>query len=396
MTPMRIGIVGGGPAGLVAAIAGRRLGFDVTVFEQASSARTVGGGVFIHSNGQRVLDALGLLDGLRRRMRTTQTIAIDLPHGARISTFDYRAVDVPLNCGAIVMRYVLQEALLNDARLAGATLAFEHRCVDVDVRPTGAMLQFGDGSAFECDVAVAADGIHSRARDAAGLAARLDDFGEAYLRGISQTATADSTMRELWFADGRRFGICPLLDDRTYFYCTIAPRRWDAIRREELTAWKETWQAAGHEVRALLSAVDWDRVSYDEPQEVLLDRWYRAPLFVVGDAAHAMLPYLGQGANAAMVDALVLMRLLAARDRRAPLEEVGRLYEAIRRPFVTRTQDASRQIGRMASDDNLRARFLQVGSRDTPAERRHSRDRANVTAGYNPREEKFFEQLAPS
>lgn len=64
----RISIVGAGPAGLVAALAAQKLGFGVRVFEQAADFAQVGGGVLIHSNGQRVLESLGLLESFEPEM----------------------------------------------------------------------------------------------------------------------------------------------------------------------------------------------------------------------------------------------------------------------------------------------------------------------------------------
>jgi 2-polyprenyl-6-methoxyphenol hydroxylase-like FAD-dependent oxidoreductase len=124
-------------------------------------------------------------------------------------------------------------------------------------------------------------------------------------------------------------------------------------------------------VRTLEAVPDWDQVNYAEAREVRARHWYLGAAFLVGDAAHAMLPDLGQGANSAMVDALVLVRLLARlRSERPtrlhplpvatfylpappaplpPLERVGRSYEALRKPFVTRIQRTARQMGALAS-----------------------------------------------
>jgi 2-polyprenyl-6-methoxyphenol hydroxylase-like FAD-dependent oxidoreductase len=77
----RIAIVGAGPAGLTAAIVARRLGLEAVVYEQAPELTRVGGGIAIQNNGQRVLDAVGLLSGFAARMATADTIAIEGPGG---------------------------------------------------------------------------------------------------------------------------------------------------------------------------------------------------------------------------------------------------------------------------------------------------------------------------
>src|SRR5689334_25179590 len=97
MRAKRIGIVGAGPAGLTAALAAQRLGLDVTVFEQAPNFERIGGGILVHSNGLRVLAALGLVESLEGRGRTTQVLRVETAEGRVLSTFDYRKLDIPYN-----------------------------------------------------------------------------------------------------------------------------------------------------------------------------------------------------------------------------------------------------------------------------------------------------------
>src|SRR5262245_22692352 len=103
MSSMRIAVVGAGPAGLTAAIAGRRLGLDVTVFEQAPNFERIGGGILVHSNGLRVLGALGLVDALEARGRTTAVLRVETAVGRVLSTFDYRKLDIPYNRAMICL-----------------------------------------------------------------------------------------------------------------------------------------------------------------------------------------------------------------------------------------------------------------------------------------------------
>src|SRR5262249_4174597 len=105
----RIAVVGAGPAGLTAAIAARRLGLEVVVYEQAAELTRVGGGIAIQNNGQRVLDAIGLLSGFAARMATAHTITIEGPGGRRYATLDYAALRVPFPRFAVVLRPDLQE-----------------------------------------------------------------------------------------------------------------------------------------------------------------------------------------------------------------------------------------------------------------------------------------------
>ena len=254
-------------------------------------------------------------------------------------------------------------------------------------------LRFADGSEHECDVVIACDGINSRTRESAGLLARKTDIGRAYIRGVAEFRVDESKIREIWGPDGRLFGIAPLPGDKAYFYCSVPLGRWQEIVRGGLEKWIETWNSYGPDAISILRAVpDWDQVNYDELHEIKLERWYKVPVFVVGDAAHAMAPYLGQGANCAMVDALVLMQLLArAIEAGNNLEEVGQTYESLRKAFVTRTQTMSRQHGNLITLSLTPARIvrnwlLPVVTKVDWLSRRG----ILLASGYNPKEESYF------
>jgi hypothetical protein len=133
---------------------------------------------------------------------------------------------------------------------------------------------------------------------------------------------------EFWGRDARRLGIFPLSRGRTYLFCSVPIGEWDSIRDHRLEAWISSWNDFGTHATALLEEVDWTGAVYDELTDLRVASWHRGAVFLIGDAAHAMTPNLGQGANSAMVDGVVLIRLLAA-ARKEPdaLARVGARYE---------------------------------------------------------------------
>jgi 2-polyprenyl-6-methoxyphenol hydroxylase-like FAD-dependent oxidoreductase len=387
-------IVGAGPAGLTAALALRRLGLEVTVMEQAHDYRRVGGGIVLHDNGQRVLRALGLLDSFRPHLQPCPVIAAELCGGRVLGAVDFDRFFPPLHhLPAVVLRYQLQEHLLAAAQACGVEVRFGHRVVAASAAGDVAVLRLADGASERAGIVLACDGAGSATGASLRLPARRRRLRRAYLRGVADIGWPQPQIRELWYPDGRIFGTAPLPGARTYFYCTAPLGRWPQTLQSGLDEWIASWPGYEPTSPAILAAVrDWRRVNYDEPVEVQARSWYRPPVFLVGDAAHAMTPYLGQGANSALVDALVLSRLLARELRgRGDLEAVGRRYQAIRRRFTRLLQTSSRRQGdlatlRWAPARWLRDRALPVLGSTNWLERRS----ALLAAGFNQAEQKLL------
>jgi 2-polyprenyl-6-methoxyphenol hydroxylase-like FAD-dependent oxidoreductase len=388
----RVGIVGAGPAGLTCAISAVTLGLDVAVFERADNFQQLGGGIALQSNRLRVLQKLELLPALRSYIYPCSAFVLELSSKHEIVS-NYRMLGVPHNSFSVLLRYDLQECLRTAARQKWVPILFGHRCVGVEIQNKKAVLRFAGESDQVFDAVIGADGIRSAVRESLGWQGKSKTTGETYLRGVADTSTGESAAREIWDIDGRRFGMCPLPANKTYFYCSVPKGEWTDILTKRLRPWIDGWQAYGTKVMTVLERVsDWHHVKYDEVHEIRLKQWSNPPVFLVGDAAHGMTPNYGQGANCAMVDALVLTTLLArAFHDGSDLEQTGRVYESVRRPFVDRIQNASARFGVFAQWRSPAARLfrdnlLLLTSRIAALRRRELR----LIVGYNPKEESFL------
>src|SRR5262249_6008990 len=154
-------------------------------------------GIMIHSNGMRVLEALGLLDSFAAHLRLTRHVRVEGPFGKLLSPTDFGALAIPHNRAAVVMRYELQEHLLAAARRIGVRAHFGRRLTDLSVQDGRALLRFADGTQEDHDVVIAGDGMRSAVRESLGLPARRVEIGEAYLRGIAERPSPDATVREI-------------------------------------------------------------------------------------------------------------------------------------------------------------------------------------------------------
>lgn len=388
-----LAIIGAGPAGLTAAIAAAQRGLRATVFERADVIARVGGGIVVHSNGLRVLDRLGLLDSFKPMMMPCSTLTLQLGDGHMLVT-DYSALPIPHNYLAVVLRHQLHTFLLAAAEKI-ATIHLGRHCTAVEELPDHVRLSFDSGEPLECGIALGADGAHSIVRKSLPITATTRTAGDAYLRGVSECESDVAEVREIWGVDGRRFGIAPLTQGRTYFYCSAPRGRWHEVRRESLVAWIKSWRPFGRRVSDVLHHVkDWAQVNYDEPEQVQVARWYCERTFLIGDAAHAMTPNYGQGANAAMVDAVVLAALLArSMEQQGFLTDVGAQYEFIRREFVERTQSAAWRLGLVAQWTSPAMRLLRDSAFSALSRFQSLRRRDLLLfAGYNPAENPFLER----
>jgi 2-polyprenyl-6-methoxyphenol hydroxylase-like FAD-dependent oxidoreductase len=390
-----IAVIGGGPAGLAAALTAHRLGFAVTLFEQAPSFEHIGGGILLHSNGLRALEALDLLDSLLPVLRCSQQMRLECAGGRVLASLDYRTLPTPPHFGAALMRYTLQDHLCAAMVRAGISLRYAHTLTDIRQAKDSVHLFFTNGFEGEFDLVIGADGIHSAVRRLSGLGGEERLLPTPWLRGTAPLATQDDAIREIWGDDGRAFGILPLLGDETHLFCEAPPaEEWARLcqDKEALAAWVESWSPWGEEVQNLVHSVpDWSRVYWSRPGLVRLPHWHDGRVFLIGDAAHALPPNMGQGANTAMVDALVLVRLLAETES---LAIAGQRYEAIRRFTVGRTQIAAQGLSLLAHQKTPFTRVLRNGllashSRIPPL----FRETVALTAGYHRADAPYLRPL---
>jgi salicylate hydroxylase len=345
---LRAAVVGGGIGGISAACSLLHRGVDVTVFEQARAIGEIGAGVLLLPNGLRQLERMGFGEGLA---------AVGAKIGA--SSQYYRADGTVV--GSIVTTdstgwngvYGMHRAdLLNAlaARLPPETIRIGHRCVGIDQTADSAQLQFAHGDGFEADVVVAADGIHSTLQKYVVEPAPPEFSGVRAYRGLiprEKLPGWPEAVHMVWMGEGKHFIAYPVRSGRLLNYVGFVPTEIETV---------ESWSATG-DVKELSASFDgWD------PRIVrllgamgscywwgLYDRrplasWVSGRLVLLGDAAHAMLPHLGQGANQAIEDGVALAVFLQGRDP-DEVPDILLRYEKFRRDRTDGLQAESRKTG---------------------------------------------------
>ncbi|MFB8209034.1 FAD-dependent monooxygenase [Streptomyces sp. NPDC056010] len=309
---MNVIVVGGGVAGMASAIALRRLGAEVTVYEAyAEPAGRVGSFLSLASNGLRVLRALGVLEQVRRA-------GFDVPRQRMWAGSGKLLGDVPRGRlggdglhSVTLMRGALVETLRTEALAAGAHLVTGERLVDAAATGTGVRAVFASGRTAEASLLVGADGIHSVTRTLLDPDASVPAYAGLYsISGVSEGVPVEPGVFHMTFARNGAFLHLAAPDGRVWWSAQVAsPGEPDLDRGDE--AWL-THLAGLHRHERVPSAVLAATVTLHRPTPThTLDpvtARHNDRVVLIGDADHPV--GAGQGASMALEDALVLARSL--------------------------------------------------------------------------------------
>ena len=346
----RVAIIGGGIGGLTAANALSRTGIETAVYESAAELREIGAGVALHPNAMKVLRAIGVEDGVRTVAGRSQwQVMRNWKTGRVIGRTSRQQQEASFGIpGANVHRADLLDVLAH--ALPAGLVTLGKRCTQV--RPDGdvAVARFADGSEIEADVIVGADGIHSPVRAClfgpddprfTGKICYRSIVRAEAVRGVRPSADGSQ-----WLGPHGTIVLYPLRGEELinvvchYDDASYRHESWIAeCSREEVLERYAGW----HEslLGLFAAAGTWYKWAlYDRDP---IPRWTRGRVTVLGDAAHPMLPYLGQGACQAIEDGAVLATALTA-EAADPVTGLAR-YERTRRPRASRVVLAARERG---------------------------------------------------
>ncbi|CAL9647725.1 FAD-dependent monooxygenase [Streptomyces sp. enrichment culture] len=338
-------VVGGGIGGLAAAIGLHRTGWEVTVVERAPVLADVGAAISLHANGIRALDTLGVGEAVRAASRPQYTGGTRTPGGGWLARMDGAVLERELGTPIVGITRAELHRLLRSALPEGA-LAIGAEAVSAGPAGAGRVRVTLKEGALDADLVVAADGVNSRLR--AQLFPRHPGpvhSGSTVLRAITEEAVGLDMDFALTWGNGAEFGHIVLPDDRAEWHAVLNSP--PGVRHADPLARLRRRFAAWHDpIPRLLAATRPEAVLHHDIHELVtpLPAFTAGRIALLGDAAHAMTPNLGQGACQALEDAATLAAALAAE----PAVESGLArYDAERRPRSQAVARAARQAGRM-------------------------------------------------
>lgn len=363
-----IAIIGAGIGGLAAALALQRRGFRVAVYEKAKQIREIGAGVVITANARRALQDLGVDDALAARSST-----ISVFHTCHFATGEVlRAVsseEIRQKCGlaSLGVHRADLHAVLMDAVLANDPNSLHADCefVSLEQDASGVSFKFANGLSARADVLVGVDGNASAVRSFLFPEEAPKFNGQVAYRALIPEALVPASVRSrgsVMSAGPGRYLLC---------YPLRGGKIMNLVGLVQSDAWEEEGWAipatneefaqayAGYEpdLLALIHNIPTgDLFKWGLRDREPLKSWTVGRVTMLGDAAHPMTPFLGQGACLALEDALLLGRAFAASSSAS---EALKRYEEARRPRGTHVQLSSREEGLTLQDPSKKRRTAQ-------------------------------------
>ncbi|MEI8152021.1 MAG: FAD-dependent monooxygenase [Hyphomicrobiales bacterium] len=355
---MRVAVVGGGIGGLTAALALKSNGFDVLVFEQAGAFREVGAALGVGPNAVKVLRALGLEQELINRGYEAERFE------GRNWTTGESAFRVPMK-GVSDTRYgaghyqILRADLLDllVEAVTDSTIQLDNRCVSVSNGPDCAFVTLSDGRQEAFDLVVGCDGLHSVVRATLHALDAPRFTGNMCFRAMIPASKLPPNhilpQMTIWIGPNGHI-VTYLVRGGTMvnLVAFMAVPHWveeswsNESAASDLVA---AYPGVHSELKVVLDSVDrcfkWGLFDRDP-----LPTWSQGRITLLGDAAHPMLPFLGQGAAAAIEDGYVLARELALSP--GDIGVALQAYEAQRIPRTSRIQLAARNQERFVHQSN--------------------------------------------
>lgn len=352
---MDILIVGGGIAGCCAAIALTQIGHRVRIVEKQDAWRFQSSGIFVYANGLESLDKLGLLEDIL-------AAGFSVPGGRNIY-YDHmgdpivethyptaKSGRIPAILG--IKRAEMHRVMAARVAALGVPVQLGTTVTALDDGPEGISATLFDGSVAQADLVIAADGVRSATRALVGIDAVPRYTGFGVWRAVHRRPP-ELTDKIMMMGHAKRFGIMPISDDLLYTFGTVSeprdvhypPSDWPRLMAERFA------EFVGPAALFLAELGGESEVLYTAVEEIVLPLpWHRGRVQLIGDAAHASTPFMGQGGAMAMQDAIVLAEAITAHET---LEEALTAFGLARFPVCAFVQDASRAVGEAGAKETL-------------------------------------------
>ncbi|WP_416967568.1 FAD-dependent monooxygenase [Streptomyces sp. 4F14] len=352
-------LIGCGIAGPVLALFLQKAGIEAVIYEAGDEPRDEAGAFLnLAPNGLAVLDTLGIRGDVEQYGSATTSTAFLNHHGKKLGENPAETL--------LLKRGLLNKGLREAAVKRGIRIEYGKFFEAVAETDDGVLIRFADGSTAEADILIGCDGIHSRTRYTVMPEAPRPEYtgviGTAGYTRSRDAAPADGVMRMSFCYKGF-FGYQTIPGGEVYWFENyhepVEPGRGETERTSH-----DEWQKRlllrhrkdHHPVSAIIDSTPGGIIGYPIYDMMTLPTWHRGKVCLVGDAAHATSPHVGQGASMAMEDAIVLAKCL--RDLPTP-QRAFAAFQAIRQDRVEKIIKEGRRTGNQKAAPNGLARMVR-------------------------------------
>ncbi|MFO1518307.1 MAG: NAD(P)/FAD-dependent oxidoreductase [bacterium] len=347
-SPLKIAVIGGGTAGPAAALFLNRLGHQVTLYERVAEASPVGAGVLLQPTGLQVLSELGLLEPILDHGAPVQQLLSQTPSKISLLDLHYSELKPGLH-GIGIHRGVLCHYLFNALYQDNIEVVWGCPIVEIKTVKEGVILKNGKGNSLgPFHFAVIADGARSALRDSLGIVKKSEEYpwGALWWIGIDRDRRFKDCLFQVVEGTEKMVGFLPTglsLADRkplVSFFWSVHQRERNFLENYDLRKWKKEVLRLVPKAQELMDQINHPgQLTYAPYFDVVMKPWHTPNVIVIGDAAHAMSPQLGQGVNLGLYDAMVLGECF--REKK-DIKEAFAIYSRLRRhhlrfyQFITR------------------------------------------------------------
>ena len=352
----KISIIGAGIGGLTTALALEQKGIEVEIFEQAESIQTAGAGIILANNAMQVFNQLGLSQELNALGNKISVLKITDPQLQSLSTINLFDFERRYGVNNIAIhRADLQQLLLK--KLKQTSVRMGRKLKQIQASDDQVFLNFEGGESETVSALIGADGIHSAVRQVINEKTGIRRAKQICWRGVVDMQLPISFRHEFHEAWGKgcRVGFGQINQRQVYWF---ALGNFNSSMDEYAgTNWREMFDDFHPLVQKLLTQTSDQAIHTDEITDLeAMPIWYKKQICLIGDAAHATTPNMGQGAGQAIEDAWAISECLAKHS----VPKAFEVFQSLRQKKVKRIVDMSWSIGQMAQLEN---RFL-IGLRN--------------------------------
>ncbi len=345
---MTIDIIGAGIGGLTTAIALKEKGINVRIFEQSEEIKPVGAGIILASNAMQVYEKLGLRKVIEKNGNPISSMNITKANLKPISKIDLTYFEQKHKVKNIAIhRGTLQQILID--KLKSTEINLNHQLNNISKNENGYSLKFKNGSLHQSSILLGADGLNSAVRQNLFPNNKIRTANQICWRGITDYNLPLEYRNELNEAWGKteRFGFVQIAENIVYWYALKSFKKSkNDFSINEIENYFDTYHSV---IKEIITSTPKEQINTAEISDLKpTNIWFKENVCLIGDAAHATTPNMGQGACQAIEDAFVLSECLNKYETNRAFEE----FQKLRFPKAHQIVNVSWFIGKMAHLSN--------------------------------------------